>query len=96
MTPLLFRVFINVFLTFCHAVYGGLVVLNVTEGRRQLWGKTRSAFSYVYKRYGDSFDWFLKADDDTYFIVENLRYFLNAQDPDKLLLFGQRTAAGFG
>lgn len=39
--------------------------LPVKEGRDGLWGKTREAFRYVWERYQDEVDWFLKADDDT-------------------------------
>ncbi|WAQ93697.1 C1GLT-like protein [Mya arenaria] len=49
------------------------VVLPVTESRDTLWKKTKLAFKHVYENYLDKADWFMKADDDTYVIVENLR-----------------------
>lgn len=66
------------------------VKLNVEEGRDHLWAKTRSAFSYVYQKYFNEADWFLKADDDTYVIVENLRYFLSTQNSSTPIYFGCR------
>ena len=69
------------------------VGLNVSEGRRHLIAKTMSAFRYVYENYFHEADWFMKADDDTYVIVENLRYFLSGEDPDEPVYFGQHFKA---
>lgn len=43
----------------------GAVNLNVTETRANLYTKVRAGLSYVYEHYGEDYDWFLKADDDT-------------------------------
>ena len=64
--------------------------LNVTEGRRHLTEKTMQAFRYLYSHHLDDADWFLKADDDTYVIVENLRYFLSSQNSSRPVCFGHR------
>ena len=64
------------------------VGLNVSEGRRHLAAKTMQAFHYIYKHYFDKADWFLKTDDDTYVIVENLRHFLSGQNTEEAVYFG--------
>uniref|UniRef100_A0A3B3BRY3 N-acetylgalactosaminide beta-1,3-galactosyltransferase n=2 Tax=Oryzias melastigma TaxID=30732 RepID=A0A3B3BRY3_ORYME len=66
------------------------VGLGTKEGRDQLYWKTIRAFHYAYEHHAEEADWFLKADDDTYVIVDNLRWILanyTAQDP---IYFGRR------
>ena len=64
------------------------VGLNISEGRVHLTAKTMLAFRYIYTNYFDKADWFLKADDDTYVIVENLRHFLSEQNTEQAVYFG--------
>ncbi|XP_030002454.1 glycoprotein-N-acetylgalactosamine 3-beta-galactosyltransferase 1 [Sphaeramia orbicularis] len=68
------------------------VGLNVSEGRQNLFWKTIRAFQYIHKHHLDEADWFLKADDDTFVIVENLRYVLSKYDPENPLYLGRRFA----
>ena len=62
----------------------------VHDDRSRLWQKSKEAFRYVYKHYRDQADWFLKADDDTFIIIENLRYLLRDHQPTKPIYFGYR------
>lgn len=48
------------------------------------------AYRVIYRNYRDAFDWYLKTEEDTYVVVENLRYFLYAYDPLQPLSFGHR------
>ncbi|CAO1369060.1 unnamed protein product [Diamesa hyperborea] len=68
----------------------GTIALPVNEGRDNLWDKTKSAFQYVYQNHYDDADWFLKADDDSYLIMENVRYLLSQYHPETSLYFGCR------
>ena len=62
----------------------------VHDDRSRLWQKSREAFRYIYKHYRDQADWFVKADDDTFVIIENLRYLLRDHQPSKPIYFGYR------
>nr|XP_002731370.1 PREDICTED: glycoprotein-N-acetylgalactosamine 3-beta-galactosyltransferase 1-like [Saccoglossus kowalevskii] len=67
-----------------------IVKLDIPEGPSFLWGKTKAAFAYIYKNYFNDYDWFLKADDDSFIIIENLRYFLQQYDTSQPLYFGHK------
>lgn len=64
--------------------------LNVSEGRDQLYWKTIRAFQYIHAHHLHHADWFLKADDDTFVVVENLRRLLSEHDTKMPVYFGHR------
>lgn len=65
------------------------------EGRKSLWGRTKQAVIHLCQQNLDDASWFLKADDDTYIIMENLRMMLNHYDASKLLYFGYGIQLGW-
>lgn len=69
------------------------IALPVEEGRNNLWLKTKEAFKYIYENHFDEADWFFKADDDTYAIIENMRYMLYAYKPESPIYFGYKFKA---
>ncbi|CAB3362465.1 Hypothetical predicted protein [Cloeon dipterum] len=70
------------------------VKLDVASHRGALWAKTVGAFQHVYEHYRDEYDWVMKADDDTYVFVENLRTMLIPYSPKELIYFGSRFKIG--
>jgi glycoprotein-N-acetylgalactosamine 3-beta-galactosyltransferase len=49
----------------------------------------------VYKKYGDYYDWFLKADDDTYVFMDNLRLYLKSlKQGERLFYYGHKFYLG--
>ncbi|XP_053614004.1 glycoprotein-N-acetylgalactosamine 3-beta-galactosyltransferase 1-like isoform X2 [Plodia interpunctella] len=70
------------------------VKLQTHEGKFMLWGKTQAAMRYIYTNYLNQAEWFLKADDDTYVIVENLKYMLNDYNTNDPIYFGYKIRLG--
>ncbi|XP_049872972.1 GATA zinc finger domain-containing protein 14-like [Pectinophora gossypiella] len=66
------------------------IALDVVESKYFLWSKTKKAFQYVHEHYRNHFDWFMKADDDTYVILENLRYLLASYNTHEPIYLGRR------
>ena len=57
---------------------------------RDLWTVTHKAWTHVHETWGEEYDWFLKTDDDSFFIPENLRRFVaqSKLDPDAAYYLG--------
>lgn len=53
----------------------------------RLTDKVLLAFKQIYSQHPD-YDWYLKADDDTYIFSENLQYFLSLRNPFKPVYYG--------
>ncbi|KAM9436794.1 glycoprotein-N-acetylgalactosamine 3-beta-galactosyltransferase 1 isoform 2-T3 [Clarias gariepinus] len=66
------------------------VGLNVSEGRDNLYWKTIRAFEYIHTHHLDSADWFVKTDDDTFLVPENLRLLLSRYDTNKPIYLGHK------
>lgn len=59
------------------------------ESRENLWRKVIRAFIWAHDNEINNFDWFMKMDDDTYVIMENLKRFLSKYDTNKPYYFGK-------
>lgn len=63
-------------------------ITNIIPGYDHLTQKSVLAFLFAYQNYINDIDWFVKADDDTFLIVENLRAFLSKQNTSEPVTFG--------
>jgi hypothetical protein len=61
---------------------------NLIAGRDHLTQKSVLAFHYAYENFFNTTDWFVKADDDTYLFVDNLKTFLKTQNTSLPITFG--------
>ena len=60
------------------------------DGYSRLWGKVKSIWKILGERHLDDFDWFLKADDDTFIVVDNLRRFVESRNPRTPIWYGAK------
>ncbi|VDP67393.1 unnamed protein product [Echinostoma caproni] len=65
--------------------------LNFTkpEVKKHLWHKMRVILQQIY-RFRDQYEYFYKADDDTFAVVENLKRVLRKHNPDRPFMTGHR------
>lgn len=63
------------------AIDGRISLPGVREGRQGLPMKSQLAWLYVWTNFGQDYEWFYKADDDTYTVVENLKFMLYPHNP---------------
>lgn len=66
------------------------IALPVRNSMSNLWPKTKAAFKFIAENYLNDYDWFMKADDDTFMIMENVRHLLYQYRPERALYFGHR------
>eukprot|EP00047_Mylnosiga_fluctuans_P008630 m.259500 g.259500 ORF g.259500 m.259500 type:complete len:721 (+) comp22550_c0_seq1:55-2217(+) len=59
------------------------------EDRDLLWRKAQHAWLHVARKFADKADFFVRADDDTYINMDNLRALLEPHDPDGRLFIGR-------
>ncbi len=66
------------------------------EDWAHLWQKQRETMRHIWQVYGTDYDWFLKADLDTYVIMENLKAYLTSEEiqskKDQSLILGRRVS----
>lgn len=67
-----------------------ILPVGLRDSRQELWRKVVAAFTYIRSKYLDQFDWFMKADDDTYVLVEFLRSFLARSSPERPIYYGSK------
>ncbi len=63
-------------------------IKNITAGYEHLTQKSTLAFLFAHENYLNDFEWFIKADDDTYLFVDHLKTFLSEQNSSEPVTFG--------
>ncbi|KAI6179119.1 hypothetical protein M3Y98_00576200 [Aphelenchoides besseyi] len=58
--------------------------------RDHSWEKIRRVFRYVYETTNNQYDWYLRADDDSYVVMDNARQLVEEYNPKTPLVLGYR------
>ncbi|XP_023339197.1 glycoprotein-N-acetylgalactosamine 3-beta-galactosyltransferase 1 isoform X2 [Eurytemora carolleeae] len=68
----------------------GLNIMEVPAGnlRADMWDRVKLGLKRIWKTYGGEFDFLVKADDDTYLIIENLKHKLSSINPREKMILG--------
>ena len=67
-----------------------VIELENVRGRHNLWKKVKLSLQHVWENYNNTFDYLLKADDDTFVVMENLMSRLSRMSPEKKFLLGHK------
>ena len=63
-------------------------IKDIVSGYDHLTQKSTLAFLFAYEQHINDFEWFIKADDDTYLIIDHLKAFLSEQNSSEPITFG--------
>ena len=69
---------------------GTIVLPETHEKKNHLWSKTKKSFQFIHDHHLNDYDWFMKADDDTFMIMENVREMLHQYRAQTSLYFGYK------
>ncbi len=69
-------------------------IANISSGSAHLTQKTTLALHYIHDNFLNNYEWFVKADDDTYIFVENLKLFLKEKNSSEPITFGYNLIVG--
>lgn len=67
-----------------------LLKLDGPESRNLLWDKAQLVWMHLYREELESYEWFIKADDDSYIIFDHLLAFLRGYNPKEPHYLGRR------
>lgn len=65
------------------------VHLNISDKYELITNKAIETMKYIYDNHLNDFDWYLRANDDTFIIMENLKTFLADKCPDSKKMYGK-------